>query len=243
VSPRRPSALVAALLGVVALTGCTSRSGTEISAVAQMKAGYVVPGPQVPTGTAPIRPPKIEWRRSRAVGKPFGGRLRNGVRLPAGHPDFFTFDLTRGTSPNRSFRRWGTDRLIQTILWAAAKYRDRHPTGSRVGVADLSRPDGGKFGAKYGGLGHASHQNGLDVDILYPRRDGFELSTRSVGQIDRRRAQELVDLFVSAGAQYVFVGHKTGLKGPKAIVRRLGQHDDHMHVRVRPGPSGRFSKR
>ena len=39
---------------------------------------------------------------------------------------------------------------------------------------DLSRTHGGKFGRNFGGLGHASHQNGLDADILYPRKDGTE---------------------------------------------------------------------
>ena len=53
-------------------------------------------------------------------------------------------------------------------------------------------------------------------------------------QIDRPLAQDLVDRFVAAGAQYVFVGWRTGLKGPRRIVQRLSYHDDHMHVRHPP---------
>jgi hypothetical protein len=51
------------------------------------------------------------------------------------------------------------------------------------------------------------------------------------GQINRLLAQELVDRTVAAGAQYVFVGPRTGLTGPRKIVQRLVHHDDHMHVR------------
>jgi hypothetical protein len=46
-------------------------------------------------------------------------------------------------------------------------------------------------------------------------------------------AQALVDLFVKAGAQFVFVGPHVGLRGPKRVVQSLALHDDHMHVRIR----------
>ena len=37
------------------------------------------------------------------------------------------------------------------------------------------------------------------------------------------------------GAQFVFVGLHTKLKGPKRVVQRIAFHDDHMHVRLRAG--------
>ena len=49
-------------------------------------------------------------------------------------------------------------------------------------------------------------------------------------------ASELVDRSVRAGAQYVFVGPRTGLRGPGKVVLTLANHDDHLHVRIRPGP-------
>jgi len=118
-------------------------------------------------------------------------------------------------------------------------YRDAHPDVPRVLVGDLSRRYGGFFGARYGGLGHASHQNGLDVDIYYPRRDQLEREPFRVAQIDRPLAQELVDRFVRAGATKVFVGPRTGLHGPRRIVRRLIHHDNHLHVRLRNDPPRR----
>ena len=102
------------------------------------------------------------------------GRLKNGVLLPELGEDFFTWDPIRNEIPNREWRRWGTDRLIRTVLKVLHEYRTEFDGAQRVGIMDLSRPKGGAFGKNYGGLGHASHQNGLDIDILYPRKDGTE---------------------------------------------------------------------
>jgi Penicillin-insensitive murein endopeptidase len=183
------------------------------------------------------RPPEaaIAWRRSRAVGRPYAGRLVGGVALPAAGTHFVTVDPVTGTAPNRAWRRHGTDRLIQVILRVAEAHAAAHPDAPRLVVGDLSRPGGGRFGREWGGDGHRSHQNGLDVDIWYPRRDGQERIPTSVDQIDRRLAQELVGRFVHAGAEYVFVGPRTGLRGPPKVVMTLGNHDDHLHVRIRPG--------
>jgi murein endopeptidase len=196
-----------------------------------------------PDQPAVKRPPAPEaaivWRRSRATGKPFhNGRLVDGVQLPAETSHLVTWDPVRDTVPNRGWRRWGTDRLIRTVLAVAAGYAAAHPDAPRLVVGDLSRSHGGEFGRRWGGDGHRSHQNGLDVDVLYPRRDGRELAPRRVGQVDRARAQDLVDRFVRAGAQYVFVGPHTGLRGPRPVVWPLWNHDDHLHVRLR-GRGGR----
>jgi hypothetical protein len=109
-----------------------------------------------------------------------------------------------------------------------------HPDGPRLAVGDLSLPRGGPFGPEYGGLGHNSHRNGLDVDVYYPRIDRAERPPLKPAEVDRRLSQELVDRFVAAGAQLVFVGPSLGLRGPKAIVQRLVHHDNHVHVRWSP---------
>ena len=175
----------------------------------------------------------IAWQRSRALGKPFAGRLAGGVQLPAEDRDFWTYDWGLRTSPNRPWRRWGTDRLVRTLLDVIGSYRAAHPRAARVGIADLSRPRGGPFGKDFGGLGHASHQNGLDADILYPRVDGLERRARTPELVDEELAQDLVDRFVAAGATYVFTGWSLHLRGPRKIVVKLAHHDDHMHVRIR----------
>jgi murein endopeptidase len=191
--------------------------------------------PAMPIDPAP--PPALEqpiaWRSSRAVGKPFAGRLVDGVQLPAEGADFWTFDWGLRSSPNRPWRRWGTDRLVRTVLDVLAGFRTAHPGVARVGVADLSRPHGGPFGARYGGLGHASHQNGLDVDVLYPRVDNTERPPTRPREVDRYLAQDLVDRFVAAGAVKLFTGPRLRLQGPRGVVIALVHHDDHVHVRIR----------
>jgi murein endopeptidase len=221
-----------------------------------------VPEPALPSAYTPSRPPRAGERagdldrprersravetpqlRSRALGQPFAGRLEGGVPLREQGATFFTWDPILRRQPNRADRRYATDLLVLYVERVLASYKAAHPSAARVGVGDLSRPLGGPFGSDFGGLGHRSHQNGLDVDLYYPRRDGRERPPDSVDQIDRRLAQDLVDRFVRAGAQFVFVGPRTGLRGTPGRVGELELHDDHMHVRIAPprpaGPAQR----
>jgi len=120
---------------------------------------------------------------------------------------------------------------VRALLAVAAAHRRAHPGAPRLLVGDLSRPGGGPFGPRFGGPGHVSHQNGLDVDVYYPRRDRLEAAPTRVAQIDRRLAQDLVDRFLAAGARVVFVGPRTGLTGPSERVVALPRHDNHLHAR------------
>ena len=113
------------------------------------------------------------------------------------------------------------------MLRVIAEYAADNPAAGRVGIGDLSRRRGGWFGPR-----HASHQNGLDVDVYYPRRDRRERAPLDPSQIDPLLSQALVDLFVLAGAQVIFVGPNTSLRGPPAIVQVLPGHDNHLHVRI-----------
>jgi murein endopeptidase len=170
--------------------------------------------------------------QSRALGEPWHGRLVNGVELADFGDDHFTWDPVFNVAPNRPERRWGTDVLVNLLLRVLGEYRAAHDHVARVGVMDLSRPHGGPFGKRYGGLGHSSHQNGLDADVLYPRKDGLERRAYKPSLVDRALAQDLVDRFVAAGAQKIFVGPRLDLHGPRGVVVPLAFHDDHMHVRI-----------
>ncbi len=214
---------LALLAGAVTLATPPERGDARTAHEAQ---AYDLPEPPVE--------PYIAWRRSRPLGQPYWGRLVRGVKLPAEGPDWFTWDPVLRVSPDRWWRRFGTDKLVRTTLEVIREYRAAHPESPRIGIGDLSRPHGGSFGRQYGGLGHMSHQNGLDVDVYYPRRDGLERAPLRPGQVDRAAAQELVDRFVDAGAVRVFVGPSLRLRGPRRIVTPLVHHDDHLHVRIRP---------
>jgi murein endopeptidase len=176
----------------------------------------------------------IQWRRSTAVGRTNAGRLLNGVRLPSEGEHFFTWDPIRKTVPNRAWRRYGTDRLLRMLMRVLAEFHAAHPDAPRVAIGDLSRPRGGDFGPRFGAPGHASHQNGLDVDVYYPRLDRRERGPATVDQVDRTLAQDLVDRFVSAGAKFVFVGLHVDLRGDRRTVQAIPNHDNHLHVRLPP---------
>src|SRR5919197_2903887 len=130
---------------------------------------------------------------SRSLGLPWAGALVAGVRLPAQGEHFFTWDPILRRAPDRPWRRYGTDRLVRLVQRVVDAYAAAHPRAPRFGIGDLSRPRGGDFGVRYGWPGHVSHQNGLDVDVYYPRLDRLERPPDSPRQIDRRLAQDLVN--------------------------------------------------
>jgi len=192
------------------------------------------PGPIEPVAE-PAPKLRIEWRQSAALGLPESGRLVDGVRLPAEGRTYFTWDPVLKRRPDRDWRRWATDDLVRTTLGVVRDLRRHHPHAPRVGIGDLSLPRGGYFGPEVsGGIGHATHQNGLDVDVYYPRLDRRERPPRSVDQVDVGLAQELVDLFVAAGATTVYVGPNLPLDGPPGVVTPLANHDNHLHARISP---------
>ena len=228
-------ALVALVCGAAAGARADDIAGQAVARRAQS-------GGLAPTGhpfPANCRIPKsMLTAGSRPIGKPGRGRLVNGVPFPEESDFWFTWDFPEGFSPNPQWRRYGTEKLVLTLECVLSAYGARHPELARLGVADLSRTHGGSFGRKYGGLGHGSHQNGLDVDVLMPRLDLCECAPQSSTEVDAVHAQELADAFVAAGAQYLFVSpvlYRQGLlRGPRGVVIPLRFHDDHIHVRIRP---------
>jgi len=246
VKTSRRSLLVLPLLGLVlaaAAIALASDDGDGRPAPPRPPAGppaaAAAPAPErvtpVPPAAQPAEKPpqRIRWRRSLAVGDPAGGRLIRGVRLPSEGEHFFTWDPVKRRSPNRHWRRFGTGRLVRLLLQVAREYHAAHPRAPRMAIGDLSRPRGGDFGPQFGYIGHASHQNGLDADIYYPRADGRERAPKYASQIDPALSQEIVDRFVAKGAVAMFVGPNTGLRGPPGVVQALINHDNHVHVRIR----------
>lgn len=177
--------------------------------------------------------PRIVWRRATSVGLPHSGRLVDGTQLPVRGPDWVTWSPVHDRLPNAPNRLYGTERTIRAILAVTHAYRQANPGAPRVLVGDLSRNGGGPMTDE-----HVSHQNGLDVDVYFPRVDGTLRASRSPDQIDHALAQDLVDRFVAAGAQAIFVGYATGLRGPDGVVVPYQGHENHMHVRFPPSRTG-----
>src|SRR5262245_47321261 len=111
-----------------------------------------------PRDQEPVQP---EAPKSVAVGGPWHGRLVAGVQRPP----------APALPPTGPGRVGGPARLWVRPETVALEYRQAHPEAPPLLIADLSRQNGGHFGREFGGLGHASHQNGLDADVMYPRKD------------------------------------------------------------------------
>jgi murein endopeptidase len=186
-----------------------------------------LPGGSARTTTLPADP-VVHCSRSRSPGTWNDGRLVDGVLFPREGESFFTWSFRKRRKPNPPRTRWGTCKLVRTILRVSHAFHRAHPTAPRLTIGDLSLRHGGEID------GHASHERGLDVDVYYPRRDGRERPPARVAQIDHALSQELVRRFVRERALKIFVGPNTGLTGPRKVVQILSLHDDHMHVRLRP---------
>ena len=175
----------------------------------------------------------MRFRASRAIGVPQAGRLVRGTQLPARGPGFTTWDPITRESPSRGWRRFATDDLVRMVLGVARRYRAAEPRALPMLVGDLSRPRGGNFGPQYGFIGHATHQNGLDVDVYYPRRDG-----RPGGPQDPGPGESPAVPAPGGHCSWpperktVLVGPNVALRGPPGVVKPFPNHDNHLHVRI-----------
>jgi len=202
---------------------------------------YRLPGfrfepPEVPVRREPPAKPAttpepvtVDWNRATSSGLHYSGSLEDGTQLPVEGPDWVTWSPVTDARPNLPGRLHGHERTIRALLRVVAEHRTAYPDAPRVLVGDISFPGGGVMNQ------HVSHQNGLDVDVYYPRLDRWLQAPRSASQIDRALAQDLLDRFLAAGARVVFVGYATGLTGDSGKVVPYPNHENHMHVRF-PDP-------
>jgi hypothetical protein len=172
--------------------------------------------------------PKVVWHHARSLGLPYGGSLVHGTQLPVNGASWVTWDPITDSRPNAPRRLYGNERTIRAILSVTRAYRAAHPHAARVVIGDISREGGGPMDD------HVSHQNGLDVDVYFPRLDRALRAPTTTSEIDHRLAQDLLNRFVAAGAQMIFVGYSTELHGPAGVVIPWPGHEYHMHVRFTP---------
>lgn len=170
--------------------------------------------------------------RSRATGSRSRGGLVCGKRLAPDTELWATQNPLDGAYPNAPARRWGADAAHAGIEAVALAYWRRFPLAPRVVIGDLSARNGGRFGI------HATHQQGLDVDVYYPssRPSGarYPRTPRGPADIHRTRAQWLVERFADENAAVVFIGVQGGLRPTRRNIRHLGSgHETHFHVQFR----------
>ena len=229
-------ALLAATAGLVPLAAMGGNGGAAGIAVAVAAPVPMAAKALVVATTAadPAAPPPegVVWHDSIAHGTPNAGWLEGGVRLPAEGVGYYTYNPATQEPPGGADRTWGTAMLVREVRSVARWWATSHPNQPRLGIGDIAQEHGGSFTGPV--VGHASHQNGLDVDVRLIRRDGAERAV-DPSTYDRALTQQLVDRFLAAGATYVFVGPHLDLHGPNVMI--WPDHDDHIHVRF-PDPDG-----
>jgi penicillin-insensitive murein DD-endopeptidase len=190
-----------------------------------------------------------------SIGFTNSGRLRDAAQIPNEGPGFWAPPLWKARG-----RRFAVNELVGLVAEAGQRVVDVYP-GSRIGVGDLSRPQGGQS------VHHRSHQNGRDVDLLLFARDGngtpvtltqmtsfWRGRSRNGLEFDVPRNWEMVKAMLEskiARVQYIFLNEQLAelllayafVRGESAdlterarlVIRQPGDsasHNDHMHVRI-----------
>ncbi len=134
---------------------------------------HVVPLPKLEsndrfsiTGADKIEPDKSSGVKEQAIGKHSGGRLEKAAALTDGG-GAAGFKL-RG----RAGESYGTDRLVGILKAVSQKIASEDTTHlstkSPIVVAAMSHKNGGRMCNAQKTSCHASHQTGLDADVVFP---------------------------------------------------------------------------
>ncbi len=167
--------------------------------------------------------PDCHRHESRSIGAPGNGRLVDGVLFPARGRDHFPWNFREQRVGGSDRTRWGNCRVVRAVLGGLAAYRRRNPDAPRVAVGDMSLRHGGEID------GHATHENGRQIDLYFPRRDRDMREPHTVGQVDLELSRALVQAMLHAGAYRVLIGRDIDMATPRRVLRRP-HHDDHLHA-------------
>lgn len=192
--------------------------------------------------TNPINPGDIKTPSSgktQTIGSYISGCISGAETLPANNPNYQITHFSRN-------RYYGHQSLINFIQnFAQQVYSE---SGNSLLIGDLSQPRGG-----FMTNGHASHQNGLDVDIWFATAD-HQLDAAKLDnytapnlvskdfQIDYKlwnprllelasKAPEVERIFVSPPIKKQLCQDFKGQEWLRKI-RPWWNHKDHMHVRL-----------
>jgi murein DD-endopeptidase MepM/ murein hydrolase activator NlpD len=209
---------------------------------------------------ARVEPIEIPLVGGQSVGKPWSGKLRNGVKLPSGN----------GYLIRRPARAFGAAHVVAQVRQAIRTVRTDHRGLHTLAIGDLSQKKGGAI------TEHRSHQSGRDLDIgfFFKRKPaGYPESFVSATErtLDKAATWDLLVAFARTadepgGVQAIFVDYDVqgwlyewalergvdehyldrlfqypdGKGGGDGLVRHEPHHDDHFHIRFKcpPGDGG-----
>lgn len=162
------------------------------------------------------------------------GWLEGASRLPESGEGYYYFP----SSDVMNTDNWACgDYVIKHIIDIGREWEGLRENRALIGVGDLSWHENSTIEGAQGGKfpGHISHQNGLDVDLRYLRKDGdplpLDLAGDGLSNYDREATQEVVDLFLEHGAELILAHRTSGLNGPPQRLLLKADHRDHFHVR------------
>lgn len=189
--------------------------------------------------------PDLAYPHSVALGKPDRGALQRPAKLlPSRH-----FTVREG-------HNYGTQELIDVLNAAGESVHQQHGLSPQLHVGDISLRDGGPFPP------HWSHQSGCDVDLGYYLKKKHDHTT--MGLATRRRLDVertwtfLESMLLTGQIEYIFSDRtlipllyreakrrdlytqgelNLWFGSGKGVIRHLGGHRDHLHIRIRPTAS------
>ena len=124
---------------------------------------------------------------------------------------------------------WGTASLIRVLELASMTYGAQY-VRPRVQTGDMSKKDGGSFPP------HTSHQNGLDVDIRYLRKNNAEGPLAFPGDqtsFDSVKTFLLLNLFKNrSDVVLILVDSRTKYPALGKVQYDDVGHYHHFHIRI-----------
>lgn len=152
-------------------------------------------------------------------------------------------------------RNYGSFELISMIRTVAQEIAQKYPSRERLQIGDVANLKGGSIGS------HKSHQNGLDADVVYFRKNNQEQDPQWIGKYVEKFVKngklspnfdternwaflEKLTSFPQVQRIFVDINIKKNLcalyasskdLSTQRILRTLRPaplHDDHMHIRI-----------
>ncbi len=191
-----------------------------------------------------------------SYGRASNGKLYNGVALKSWH----------GIDTRNVATAYGTKRVVQMLMAAAADVQARWPDTPDLVVGHLSYKQGGYMSP------HKSHQSGRDADISFYYRGNVQLPKffpMTESSFDAKKNWHFYKTLIDTGeVEYIFISYylqemlyeyarsigysKEALEKylqyprpkhqPVGVIRHSAGHDDHIHIRFTCGPKDRHCR-
>ncbi len=177
-----------------------------------------------------------------AHGSPNNGWLEKPYNIVDQGTGYYRYNTEADTDD------WGTLELIYMIEAAGREWHSHNMNAAKFGINDLSYGDLSTmtFGGPWPNSDHWSHQNGLDVDVRYVRKDGNPIGLNiedNPQDYDTAATSTLFNRFIRNGRVDIIIADTANLGNISwSGIIHDDDHDDHFHLRI-IDPDGTENKR